>query len=161
MSASVPTYPPIAKQRHLRVVEQPELELEWQMPSGVDAEPHIPPILQLIDGGDKAPELPDAAVWTSRLTSALVEVLAGERPASQLSRWLARDVFTEVSRHAQTVKPRRTAARRKIGTVRVCRVAPGIVETSAVVIGTKRARAVALRLEVVRGRWLATSLSLI
>lgn len=35
--------------------------------------------------------------------------------------------------------------------------APGIIEASAVVIGSVRARAVALRLEAVRGRWLATA----
>ncbi|MEY4170440.1 MAG: hypothetical protein RLZ94_1513 [Actinomycetota bacterium] len=37
---------------------------------------------------------------------------------------------------------------------------PGVVEASAVVIGGERARAVALRLEVVRGRWLATAIEM-
>ena len=38
--------------------------------------------------------------------------------------------------------------------------APGVIEASAVVLGGVRARAVALRLEVVRERWLVTALEL-
>jgi hypothetical protein len=49
---------------------------------------------------------------------------------------------------------------RRVRSVRVTSPAPGIVEASAVVIGGERARAVALRLEVVRGRWLATAVEL-
>jgi hypothetical protein len=44
--------------------------------------------------------------------------------------------------------------------VRVCPVAPGIVETSAVLVGGERAQAVAIRLEAVAGRWLATAVVL-
>jgi hypothetical protein len=44
--------------------------------------------------------------------------------------------------------------------VRVCRVAPGIVETSAVLVGGDRAQAIAIRLEAVDGRWLATVIQL-
>jgi hypothetical protein len=44
-----------------------------------------------------------------------------------------------------------------VRSVRVCPVAPGIVETSAVLVGPDRARAVAIRLEAIAGRWLATA----
>jgi hypothetical protein len=47
-----------------------------------------------------------------------------------------------------------------VRSVRVTSPAPGVVEASAVVIGGERARAVALRLEVVRGRWLATAIEI-
>jgi hypothetical protein len=47
-----------------------------------------------------------------------------------------------------------------VRSVRVTSPAPGVVEASADVIGGERARAVALRLEVVRGRWLATAIEI-
>jgi hypothetical protein len=39
-------------------------------------------------------------------------------------------------------------------------VAPGIVETSAVLVGADRAQAIAIRLEATNGRWLATAIEM-
>ena len=49
---------------------------------------------------------------------------------------------------------------RKVTGVRACVVAAGVVETSAVLLGGERARAIAIRLEARDGRWLATTVDL-
>jgi hypothetical protein len=50
---------------------------------------------------------------------------------------------------------------RKVGSVRVCAVAPGVVETSAVVSGMVRPRAIALRMESNSQRWVVTAFELL
>jgi hypothetical protein len=49
---------------------------------------------------------------------------------------------------------------RRVGSVRTCVVAPGIVEACAVVSGMTRARAIALRLEARDQRWIVTAMQL-
>jgi hypothetical protein len=92
-------------------------------------------------------------------------VAAGERPPGQLTRWVTRDIRETLARRgAAALRHPAGKARapqcRRVRSVRVTSPAPGVVEASAVVIGGERARAVALRLEVVRGRWLATAVEI-
>ena len=146
------------------------LPLEWQVPSGLPATPpparHLrlvspPPEPMPVEGG----RLPAPAPWVARLAPAILEVAAGERPAGQLTRWVTRDIRETLARRgAAALRHPAGKARapqcRRVRSVRVTTPAPGIVEASAVVIGGERARAVALRLEAVRGRWLATAVEL-
>jgi hypothetical protein len=92
----------------------------------------------------------------ARLAPAILEVAAGERPPGQLTRWVTRDIRETLARRGKARAPQC----RRVRSVRVTSPAPGVVEASAVVIGGERARAVALRLEVVRGRWLATAVEI-
>jgi hypothetical protein len=101
----------------------------------------------------------------ARLAPAILEVAAGERPPGQLTRWVTRDIRETLARRgAAALRHPAGKARapqcRRVRSVRVTSPAPGVVEASAVVIGGERARAVALRLEVVRGRWLATAVEI-
>jgi hypothetical protein len=110
-------------------------------------------------------DLPDPKAACSAMVQAVVEVLGGIRPASQLARWLAADVYNAISRRASlaarmrrgAVPPGRAAV---VRAVRVCLPADGIVEGSAVVIEQGRVRAVALRLEGLDGRWRATAVEI-
>jgi hypothetical protein len=113
------------------------------------------------------PDLPEPGPWAARLARAVAEVSVGERPPGQLTRWVARDELarlarrgTHVARHPSARAQRGVARLRTVRAVRVCRVAPGIVETSAVLVGGDRAQAIAIRLEAVDGRWLATVVQL-
>ncbi|MFM9135751.1 MAG: Rv3235 family protein, partial [bacterium] len=110
-----------------------------------------------------APRLPAPGPWGARLAPAILEVIAGERPAGQLKRWVSRELHETLSRrHAVALRHPAGKARapqcRRVRSVRICRPAPNVVEASAVVIGASRARAVAVRLEAVKGRWLATAI---
>lgn len=110
-------------------------------------------------------DLPDPLRWSRRLVQVLVEVMAGQRAATQLLRWTTPDVYERVRR--LTVPPGRPGStglggrsvrRPVVRSVRVCEPVDGVAEVSAVVIGTLRAHAVAVRLEGRDGRWRATAL---
>lgn len=148
--------------------EQP-LPLEWALPSGLPATPPRQRHLRLV----APPELPDAglaesgrlpapAPWVARLSAAILEVAAGERPAGQLTRWVTPEIRETLSRRGAAARRHpagkdRAPQCRRVRSVRVTHPTPGVVEASAVVLGASRARAVAVRLEAIRGRWLATA----
>jgi hypothetical protein len=107
--------------------------------------------------------LPDPGPWTAQLVQAVVEVLAGERQRQQLVRWLSPEVYGELGRHL-SLAPRAAGAprlRRTVSSVHVTEPADGVVEASVVVVGGRRARAVALRLEGLDGRWRCTRLAVL
>ncbi len=160
---------------------QGSLALQWQLPGELDAEPHPAPSLRLVprqalvdDDTDPAvaerptasADLPEAGPWVAQLVQAVLEVLARERPRQQLVRWLAPEVYAELSRHvaaAPAAAPARSAglARRTVSSVHVSEPADGVVEASAVAVGGPRARAVAVRLEGWDGRWRCTRLAVL
>jgi hypothetical protein len=150
--------------------EQMRLPYEWEVAPGVPAVPPVPANLHLIGGPDEPdydPSLPDPRIWVARLARAIAEVSIGARPPGQLTRWVARDELarlarrgTAVARHPSSRAQRGVTRLRTVRAVRVCPVAPGIVETSAVLVGGERAQAIAIRLEAVADRWLATAVQL-
>lgn len=107
-------------------------------------------------------DLPDPRPTATFLFQAVVEVLGGRRPASQLTRWMTHDVHTGLSVRTATIA--RVLGRRPTGrqavvkAVRICRPADGVVEASATVIDTDRVRALAMRMEGLDGRWRVTAL---
>lgn len=117
--------------------------------------------------------LPDPREVAGAVVQAVVEVLAGTRPAGQLVRWLSADVYAALQRRAAlAARLRRPAAagptrqepgpvrRAVVRSVRTTEPAPGVVEASAVVVDRGRVRAVALRLEGLDGRWRTTALEM-
>ncbi|GAB3593000.1 hypothetical protein GCM10027446_14550 [Angustibacter peucedani] len=106
-------------------------------------------------------ELPDPQRWSHRLVQVLVEVMGGHRPATQLLRWTTPEVYERV-RALTLPRPRpgaRPGTRRPVvRSVRVCEPADGVAEVGAVVLGTHRAHALAVRLEGRDGRWRVTAL---
>lgn len=99
---------------------------------------------------------------------AAMEVLAGIRPVQQLARRLDPRCLAALQHRASLI--RRELARSPspglarlhqnslVRSVRVCEVAPGIYEASAVVVDDVRARAVAVRLERSKQVWRVTEL---
>lgn len=160
---------------------QGSLALQWQLPGELDAVPRTGPALRLVprqtaedDGTDPAvaeratssADLPDPGPWVAQLVQAVLEVLARERPRQQLVRWLAPEVYAELSTHVAASPPRapgRAAglARRTVSSVHISEPADGVIEASAVAVGGPRARAVAVRLEGWDGRWRCTRLAVL
>lgn len=101
---------------------------------------------------------------------AALEVAAGRRAPSQLVRWTSEDVFATLSRRAALAARVERAERAggasarsvavSVRSVRLCHPDTGVVEASAVVTDRGRVRAVALRVEVVDGRWRVTALEI-
>ncbi len=100
-------------------------------------------------------DLPDPRHWAAHLAQALVEIMAGSRPAPQVVRWTTPEVYAVVARHAAVSARRgRTGARRtRVRSVRVCEPADGVAEACAVVIDGTRVRALAMRMVGLDGRW--------
>ena len=142
------------------------LPLDWRLPGGLPAEPPpAPRHLRLVTDAESEPGLPPPGPWVARLAPAILEVAAGDRPPAQLRRWVTRELHETLSRrHAAAVRHPVGKARspqcRRVRSVRVFPVSAGVVEASTVVIGAARARAVAIRLEAIRGRWLATAIEI-
>ena len=107
-------------------------------------------------------DLPDPREWAGHIAQALVEVMAGSRPAPQLLRWTVPEVYAVVARRA-AVSARRAAGEGRRGapapgravvrSVRLCEPADGVAEASAVVVDGGRVRALAFRLVGLDGRW--------
>ena len=181
-SASVPLLRPArALTRTIRarpLAVQGTLALDWQLPGEVAAVPAVTP-LRLVPrepalDADTDPavavvatsrhDLPDPGAWAAQLVQAVLEVLGHERPRSQLVRWLAPDVYADLGVHLAARRPPATRGgrpRRTVSSVHVFEPADGVVEATAVVVGGRRARAVALRLEGWDGRWRCTRLAVL
>lgn len=162
-------------------IEQMPLPLVWEVAPGIPAVPPAPRHLRIV-GGTEAREVPvdepaadaesaPSLEWIARIARAVAEVGSGDRPPGQLTRWVERRQLTHLAARGAAVqhhpssrgRHQQTAAMRsaqKVRSIRICPIAPGIVETSAVLIGGMRARAIALRFEFVSERWLVTAISL-
>lgn len=142
-----------------------ELPLEWQLPSGVPAVPR-PRHLRVV-GPDERGTGPSLE-FVARMAQAVTEVGYGTRPAGQLTRWVARPALAMLAARGACVQRHpasraRTADRtfRTVRAIRVCEVADGAYETSAVLVGAQRSRAVAMRMERSGdGRYVVTAVSL-
>lgn len=130
-----------------------------------DSRPGPPrtPELRLVEGGGTSSEV---QAWAARFAQAVVEVLGGDRPLSQLVRWTSHRVYLELERRlallTRTTDPgrRRRAVRPQVRSVHVCHPTAETAEVSVHVRYGRRSRAIAARLELVRGRWQCTVLQL-
>lgn len=113
-------------------------------------------------------DLPDPRPMTRRLTQAIVEILAGARPAGQLARYTTFDVLEHLERSTGRLGQagperlhsagRGAPMRPVVASVHVSEPADGVAEVCAVVDTGPRRRALALRLEGLDGRWRCTEL---
>jgi hypothetical protein len=128
-------------------------------PQGVPQTPE----LRLVAGGGPGE---DVQVWAARFAQAVVEVLGGDRPLSQLVRWTSQRVYLELERRMNILARTTDASRRKrtvrpqVRSVHVFHPTPDSAEVSVHVRHGQRSRAIAARLELTRGRWQCTVLQL-
>jgi hypothetical protein len=111
--------------------------------------------------------LPAPTPWAGRLVQAVIEVVSGVRPVTQLVRWTTAPVYealcARVARPAANTGSRDPATIRLAEVVRSVRVSEprdGVAEVCAIVQQGPRCRAIALRLEGIDGRWQCTALQI-
>lgn len=102
--------------------------------------------------------LPDPKVWSEKLAIGIAEVLIGDRPAFQLIRWLAFDVYCSVQRRAIWPPPAGNRARPLLRCVQVSHLNENVINVSAVIQKGVRGRAMAMRLVAESDRWRCTEL---
>ena len=155
--------------------DQLALPLMWEVAAGVPSIPGLPRHLRVVgsESGDAQPPtapMPTTA-WVARMARAVIEVADGDRPASQLSRWVERAPLAMLSargmafRRHPAVRGRRGAlsamrATQQVRAVRICPVSPRAVETSAVLVGGGRGRAVAIRFEAKGTDWIVAAVAI-
>ena len=105
--------------------------------------------------------------WVHRFVQATVEIVGGDRPASQLLRWTSGPVYTDLQRRAVLVgragghQPgvrRVQPVRPLVESVHTSFVSGGVAEASARVRYGPRSRALALRFEQRGERWVCTAM---
>lgn len=105
---------------------------------------------------DRRP-LGDPAPLACTVARAALESVLGGDGLDQLTRWISPEVRASLAR--QRALARRaglSGATARIVRARVCRVSATAAEVSVVADAQDRPRAIAMRLEDVAGRWLAT-----
>lgn len=155
---------------------QGTLDLTYVLPGGLPALPQPDPDLsapaqrlcgpEIIEESGQPTDralLPPAIPWVGRLAQACLEVCTAGRPINQLMRWTSEPVYDDLrSRYLPTARRvargGSSAQVEKVRSVHVCEPANGVVEATAVITGGPRTRALALRLEGWRGRWICTAL---
>ncbi len=110
----------------------------------------------------EVPTPPDPGQWATGLARGIWEILIGQRPLTQLRRWVVPALYAELEDAArrQPPDPQRHSAPCLPQSVHVSPVREGIVEVCVTIRVGPRSRAMAMRLEDFRGRWLATALDI-
>jgi hypothetical protein len=121
----------------------------------------VPPARPRPDAAEGAGP-PEPQQWARRFTQAIVEVLAGARPAAQLSRFTTLDVLHQLERWSGRFGARlgESAPHPRVVSVHVCRPHAGAAEACATVDTGPRRRAFAFRLDVEADTWQCTALEL-
>lgn len=138
---------------------QQNLDLEFVLPNGL---PAIPVALASADNSESSPS--DVSPWAARLAQAVLEVEAAERPVMQLGQWVLPAIYRRLDRRQQLrvrqLDPRAPRSRcpEHVRSVHVCHLTPDVAEVSVVTAGEERCRALAIRLERRKGRWMCTAL---
>ncbi len=106
-------------------------------------------------------DLPPSGPFAHALVQRLVEVRAGVRPLPQLQRDTTPGLYAELERHLRRRPPaaRPATGVRQVLSVHVQDRPDGVAEVCATVRDGDRARALALRLEGLHGRWTCTVLA--
>lgn len=169
-------HPTSATNTTAQIPGQQCLDLPYLLPGGLPAIPEIAHDLTLpaprrcppdaiVESGPPSDRdtLPAPGPWAARLAQACLEVCTAGRPVQQLLRWTTPQVFDDLAARYtplahRPVQRRTTSSVERVRSVHVCEPANGVVEAAAVIVGGERPRAVALRLEGWRDRWICTAL---
>ncbi len=130
---------------------------------GGASEPYEPPLTAVPDL--TGPERHELEAWAPRFAQAAVEIAGGDRPVSQLLRWASPEVYDDLGRRAQVVRSavlrdsatRVQQVRPLVESVHTCWLTQRAAEVSVRVRYGRRSRAVAMRFEQRKGRWLAVA----
>jgi hypothetical protein len=141
-----------------RCAPDPTLPLEWGVP-----ERH----LRIVHDAEPQLHMPLQPANIAQLAKAIAEVGYGSRPAHQLNRWveskqlaLLKARGSAVQRHPAGKAIQAERQWHQVRGIRIMPVTGTVAEASAVLVGSKRACAVALRLEVIDDKWLVTAVRL-
>jgi len=121
----------------------------------VSAQPAVAPVIPIY--GRPRRVLGDPAPLACTIAKAAVEAIGGRNGLDSLVRWVVPDVLESLRRQCSLARRAGLSGTdAHIARARVCRVSARAAEVSIVAEAGGRARAVAMRLEDISGRWCAT-----
>lgn len=108
--------------------------------------------------------LPDPTAVACAIVRTAIEVLRGERPVTQMARWVSPDILGAVHRRARLLAEHSPAPETlppvTIVRTRTVRWGDHVAEATVVVRDRDRVRAAAVRLEAARGAWHAVAVEI-
>jgi len=125
--------------------------------------------LRVVQGGAAIPRygvrreaLGDPTPLACTVAKAALEITLGAEGLDRLVRWVASDVRdTLAARHSGARKAGMRGAVASIDRARICRVSHRVAEASIIATVRGHTIAIAMRLEDVHGRWLATVIEMV
>jgi hypothetical protein len=123
------------------------------------------PDLHVVAGSGQ-PAARELNAWAAAFAQAVVEVVGGDRPVTQLLRCTTVRVYNDLSRRVRILArtapapQRMRTVRPQVRSVHVFQPSARIAEVSVHVRHGQRSRALAARLELRAGRWTCTALQL-
>jgi hypothetical protein len=101
--------------------------------------------------------------WAASLAVAAAQTVHGSRPPAQLHRWVTKDIYEGfLSKSQARARMARTGEQSRmhlqVKRIRICQPSDAAIEAAVVIDYGHRSRAVAIRLEWRRQRWIATVL---
>lgn len=141
---------------------QGSLALSYPLPAGLEHEPSSTALV-VVPPGARATPAGDTEMWAATFVQAVIEVVACDRPVTQLIRWTNQEVYVEILRRQQNVARHRRDAgvrsvRQHVATVRLCQPQADAAEIAARIAFGRRSRALAARLDRLHGRWMCTAI---
>ncbi|MFT0762858.1 Rv3235 family protein [Scrofimicrobium sp. R131] len=112
-----------------------------------------------LENAPPVPEVFDPLVWSRNIARIIFDILGGRRDLNSVRRWLDPHLYTRLRARLAAMPddpPASMAAR--VRSARICQLTEHVVESSVVIEDQRRCRAVALRMEIFRGRWRLTAL---
>jgi Family of unknown function (DUF6459) len=122
--------------------------------------------LRVLTGGAAGDDDRSLVVRARRFVQAVVEIVSGDRPCTQLIRWTDREVYDDLTTRVAALSgtsgsaPAAGRPRAKVVSVKICRPRDGVAEVAAHVRQGRRSHALAARLEQAEQRWICTALEL-
>jgi hypothetical protein len=122
--------------------------------------------LRLVPGGATGDADRHLLLRARRFVQAVVEIVSGDRPCTQLVRWTDRDVYDDLTIRVAALSsttgsvPAAERPRARVVSVKLCRPRDGVAEVAAHVRQGQRSHALAARLEQSERRWVCTALEL-
>lgn len=108
--------------------------------------------------------LPDPTALCCSVVRAAVEVLRGERPVQQLTRWVSPAIYDQLVERTRLLRDapggRTPSSPVGVRRARLVRLGDGVAEATVVLEDEDRVRAAAVRLEARRGTWRVVVLEL-
>lgn len=139
---------------------------ERMAPQEARQQPPLTGLPSIDDPSDAAIER-EAGIIARNISQAAVEVLAGVRPARQLSRWLSPRCYSALlhrtaltQAHGANHSGQHLHRNPQVRAVRACAISQEVCEVSIVVTEEFRSRAIAMRLELTDDAWHITELEI-